>query len=345
MFSSLFHHKKKTESVILIDISASSVAGAYVWYVKDEIPAVLYTRRFPIEMRKDEPQEQAMLRALKVLGDTLIREGAPAFARVSGSGTADAILVSIDAPWQNTSVRTEHIEQKEPFIFSKHLVTELVEKTNPKALGKLLVDESIISTLLNGYETRDPYGKKVLRASVIILTSFIDEHVADRIATTLRSLFHTTRIVPIAGSSLRYQALRIAFPHEHDVLILDTAESFISVALVRKNLFVALAEISSTDDDHRQWVEKVLNEFSVIAKEYPLPRIIFLLARESDISSLQQALGAGNFGELWLSESPPKIIPVLANHIAGLVRQATTAPPDLQLLLMALFYHHRAPKE
>jgi len=342
----LFHDKKKGESVVLIDIGTGSVAGAYAHYGEGELPVLLYTRRLPIEVRADEPRDQAMIRALAILGDTLIREGAPVLSRATGSGSADAILVSIDAPWQETSIRTESFEQETPFVFTKSLVVSTLEKTKIKAQGKMLADESIIGTILNGYETRDPYGKKAHRAALIVLTSLIDEHVAKSITSTLQGMYHTRDILTIAGSSLRYQAMQKAFPHERDALILDATGPLTSIALVRKGLFVSITEVEVSDTDTvDSWIERVRNELAELAKRFPLPRTIFLLAREAEVSALRETLDAANLGELWLSDNPPKIVSVLASHIVGLVRQTTAATPDLLLLLMALYFQHRTPEE
>ncbi|MFA6278966.1 MAG: hypothetical protein WCS97_01630 [Candidatus Paceibacterota bacterium] len=336
------HDEKHAESIVLIDIAADSIAGAYVHYIECETPVLLYTRRLPIEVRKDEPHECAMIRALKVLGDDLVREGAPTLMRATGSGSANTVLVSIDTPWQETNVRTEKFERANPFTLTKHMVVSAIQQTSPKVSGKLVADESIIGTILNGYETHHPYGRKVHRASVVVLTSLIDKEIAESISTTLHGLFHTKRIFPIAGSSLRYQAMRIAFPHERDALILDSTGQ-ISISLIRRDLFIALAEVPR--DNKRSWIENVMDEFATIAKKYPLPRIIFLLAREPELVSLQKKLDDGDLGKLWLSDHPPKIVPVLASHIADSVRQATTTPPDLQLLLMALYQQKRISEE
>ncbi len=337
---SLFGNRKKFESAVLIDAGADSIAGAYVQYVEGEMPAVLYTQRLPVEIREGEARERAMLRALQILGDTLIREGAPILARTTGKGSADIILVSINAPWQKTLVRTEHLEQETPFVFTKSLVAKALEETSLKAFGKMLVDESVIGTILNGYETRDPYEKKVRRAAIIVLSSLIDEPVAKDVISVLQGVYHTRHILPIAGSSLRYQAVRKAFPHESDLLILDATGPVTSIALVRKGLFVAIAEVPG-DNAADTWMERVETELAELAKQYPLPRTIFLLARESDISSLRQMLDTIHLGKLWLSDNPPKIVSVLASHVVGLVRQATATSPDLSLLLMALYLEHR----
>jgi hypothetical protein len=303
-------------------------------------------RRLPIEMRKGESRERAMLRALEVLGDALIREGAPALMRATGSGSIDAVLVSVDAPWQKTSIRTEHFERKTPFTFSKSLVDSTLKETSTAAPGELLVDESIIGTILNGYETRDPYGKEVLRASIIILTSHIDERVANDIHSVIRGLYHTKNILSIAGSSVRYQAMRIAFPHEREALILDATGPMTSIALVRRDLLVDVIEIKMKGDtaDIDVWLKKVMDELAELGERFPLPRTIFLLAREPGIVSLRKTLDAANLGKLWLSDNPPKIVSVLGSHITNSIRQETTTSPDLSLLLMALFWQHRIPE-
>lgn len=340
-FKNLFHKGEGGESVIVIDIGADSVAGAYVRYEEKDPPTLVYSRNLPIEVHTGEPHERAMLRALTVLGEDLIREGAPVLARHTGSGRADRILVSVDAPWQETDVRSEHFEEAEPFLFTKGLLDRRLEETRVELSKKLLADESIIGTILNGYETRNPYGKKVHRATVIVLTSFIAENVANGILTTLSGLFHTKDILPIAGNSLRYQVMREVFPHERNAIILDaTGGSITSVALVRKGIFAVLVQVTNPEDK-QQWASTVIDEFAEIAKHYPLPRTIFLLAREQEILALREMLDAANFGTLWLSDSPPKIVPVLRSNIPGGIRQVSPRPADIVLLFMTLYHQSR----
>lgn len=341
-WSDLFHSGPRAESAVLIDIGADSVAGAYARYTEGEPASIVYARRLPIEFREGEPHDRAMLRALSQLGETLIREGAPALLRASGSGSADALLVSVDAPWQTTHVRTEFFEQKEPFTFTRRLVEMALEKTREEAPGRQLADESIIGTILNGYETREPYGKRVRRAAIIVMTSFIDENIAKGLQAILRGLFHTRHIVSIAGSSLRYQALRAAFPHEKDALIIDATSPLTSIALVRRDLLVDVAEIESPLADATLWFSKVSSELAALGERYPLPRTIFFLAREPDSAALSAALAGSGLSTLWLSDNPPKVVAVQGSHLAGAIRQLTTEAPDLALSLMTLFYPYRS---
>ncbi len=332
-----FSRKSATRAKVLIDIGAETVAGAISYEQEGQVPVLLYVRRLPIEGRRGEAHHKAMLRALAILGDALVREGAPVLARTTGSGTPDAILVSVDAPWQTTSVRTEHFEGNEPFTFTKALVDEALAKAACAVPGKRICDESIVGALLNGYATHQPYGKKVHRAAVVVLSSLIEEPIAVSITETLSALYHTKRITLISGSSLRYQAIRTAFPHEHDLLILDATGPVVSLSLVRRDLLVALSEEEDGGVGSPKWVKEVSAALDELSKQNPLPHTIFLLSRESDTMDIEKTLADAKLGSLWLSDNPPKIVPILPSHLAAVVRQADSTLPDLPLLLIAVY--------
>ncbi len=337
-FETFLQKKKLAESILLIDISADSIAGAYAHYEEGMSPVVVYSRRLPIETRKDETPARAMVRALNVLGADMIREGAPALARCTGSGNAAKILVSVNAPWQETVVRVEDVEQDGPFLFTKAIVAKKLDDVTAELPEDMIAEESVIGTLLNGYETHNPYGKMVRRASLIVLTSLIERHVAEDITSALKSLYHTKSIRLISGSSLRYQAMHNVFPHERDAIIVDAiSRSRTSVALVRNGIFISMIQTAASVYDPA-WISLITEQFPEIAKQYPLPRMIFLLVRESDTATLQKALASVNFDPLWLSDNPPKIVPIVYSHLLGMIRYLGTNSLDPGLLFMVLYH-------
>ena len=339
-FSGLFH-EPKVESAVLVDITSDSVAGAYVLRTPDELPLLLYAKRLDIKKHAGEDDESAMLRALAFLSGDLVGSGAPALARVTGNGAADYILVSVDAPWQETSVRTERIDKDNEFTFTRALVKEALQKACATSEDKTICNESVVGTMLNGYATRDPYGKKVHRAEIIILSSIIRTTAVESITNAFRGAYHTNKIELTAGSALRYQALRSAFPHEHNALILDATGSLISIELIRNDLLVSVSQLPDSKIGTAKWATEVREGLASIAEHYPLPRSIFLLARDGETENLQNALETAKLGSLWLSDNPPKVITVLASHLTSHVRQTDSGTGDLPLILMALYAHYR----
>ncbi len=339
-FGRLFR-TERAESLALIDISADSVGGAYVICAPGARPRVISALRLSLDTRRNEPHESAMLRTLAGLGDALVRAGAPALLRATGSGAVREALVSVGAPWGMTAVRIERFEDKTPFTFTRKLVGRAMKKAGRTVFGMALVDESVVGTILNGYETRSPYGKQARRADVVIMASFVRRVVAERLSTALRGFFPAERIAFIAGNSARYQAVRSAFPHERDALILDVSEARIALTLVRQGLIVAVSETSGTGEGGSAWLGEVRRAFAGFAERYPLPRAMFLIARESDAGTLARTLAAADMSPLWLSDNPPVVVPVLARHLAALVEQSSGDAPDLALSSLALYAARR----
>ncbi len=321
-FADLFKKDKKdSQAVVLIDIGASSVAGAYAHYVDGKTPILLHTSRVPINSHADEAYESALIRTLSTFGNDLLREGAPILARHTGSGASDSILVSIDLPDQEIKMRTESFERASPFIFTKKMMNTMLERTRVVPQGRSLTDESIVNAILNGYDTRSPYDKSARRVSLMVASSIIDSDIFDSIISTLRGLYHTENIFSVAGRTLRSQAIHDAFPHERDALIVDATGPDLSIALIRKNIFTAIA-----------------NSLQELA-HHPMPQIVFIIADEPKLPVVQQMIREEKslFGA-----NSPKIVPVVPSHLSSLLRHAAPTQPDLSLLLMALYHQNHS---
>ncbi|CAN5769033.1 hypothetical protein BH11PAT2_BH11PAT2_09620 [soil metagenome] len=233
-----FFRSKKRSSVVLIDIGSSSVAGAYVHYAENELPTIYYTIRIPIERGEGEDAKTAMLRTLTAMGTELIEKGAPALRRETGSGSVDSVLVSVSAPWQETKVRTETIHPDKPFVFTKRMMSEIVSSSANLAPGRVSTGESVIATILNGYEIPNPLGKRATRAEVVILSSTLESSITDEIRTRVRKWYHTHDITFVAFAPVTYAVLRDLYPHENDFLILDVSGEGTDLAFVKAGLLV-----------------------------------------------------------------------------------------------------------
>ena len=167
----MWFSKPKGASVGLIDVDSSSVAGALVRIEAGKKPGLCYTVRVPLEVTAGADAAaltSAALRALEEVGDRLVREGAPALRAAVGEGSVDRISVSLGSPWQETQVEAKTVQKGEPFLFTKSFAVDMLGSAEA-APGKKLT-RSVVATLLNGYLTTDPYGKRAKRAEVIVLS-------------------------------------------------------------------------------------------------------------------------------------------------------------------------------
>ena len=110
----LFGSKKEKTSVVLIDITSSSIGGGLAHSEHGSQPTLYFTIRHEIQKAEHEDESQAMLRTLTELTDELVTKGAPILRKETGSGQIDKILVSVGAPWQKTAIRIETVQQQKP---------------------------------------------------------------------------------------------------------------------------------------------------------------------------------------------------------------------------------------
>ena len=230
--------------MVLISIGSSACSGAYVEYKEGDIPTIYYSTRHLIEPRSDESLDAATLRTLDFVGTDLIEIGAPALRRETGSGSVDGVLVSVAGTWQETKVRTESIQPGKPFTFTKAMLSEVVASSAPVPENRVSQGESVIATILNGYDVPEPFGKKTNRAEVVILSSTLDKAVTEQIRTRLRKLYHTHHISFTAFAPVSYAVLRDLFPHEQDFLVLDVASEDTDLAFIKGGLLVDVGTLT-----------------------------------------------------------------------------------------------------
>jgi hypothetical protein len=235
--------KKQHATHILIDIGSASVGGAYAHIESNGRPTIHYATRIIIETRDGETVDASMVRTLKEVTDALVKDGAPQVRRETGNAHADGVLVSVAAPWQETKIRTETTQAVRPFLFTKKLLSELVAKNAKIPEDRIDSGDSVIATILNGYETANPFGKHVKRVELVVLSSTLQKDVTDEVEKTLRGAFHTHQISFTGFAPASYQVFRDLYPHEHDYLLLDIRGVRSDLAFIQRGLLMDVGSI------------------------------------------------------------------------------------------------------
>lgn len=367
--------KKQSRSVALIDIGSASVGGAYAHYREGEQPVIYYTARVAVEPREGESITDSMLRSLAFLDRLMIEEGAPTLRREAGSGHVDEVLVSVAAPWQETVITTTRIEEKHPFTFTHHHL-ELAGKGAPVGKDKVRSGRTIIASILNGYETSNPFGKRATRADLIVLTSTIDKTALKLVQGAFRKTFHTSSVTVTAFAPVAYTVFRDLYPHLKDFIVLDVSGTGTDVAFVKRGLLAdthaipyglhdlarALrqagqrAHLSAEDiidpaanstfakeaEAIREvWLESLREAFSAFSKNQALPRTVFLLADQDAREYLKRLLEESRLRTLWLSDEPLAVLALAPANLAPFVKTRGLGEGDLFLAVLSLFAGRR----
>jgi len=363
--------KPTHRSVALVDIGSASVGGAFAHLSKDQPPTIYYTARVPIEAREGETCEAGMLRTLSILGNILINHGAPILREETGSARIDEVIATVAAPWQETRVRVESKNEEKPFVFTRQLLEEMVAASHGDA-KKTRSHDSVITTILNGYDIPDPFGKKVKRADLVVLSSTLKDDTADAIEKALRKAFHAHDVSLAAFAPLSYAVIRDMFPHEKDFLIIDVEGEATDLAFVKRGLLADVTSVpqgtnallKSISRGHttitegstgvidmgrnqrfaelvgkmeEAWLTSLTTALKAFAARHALPRTVFLLSDEEARGFLERLVDTPKVHSLWLSDEPLSVISLTPAHIAKYVQTRGAARGDVFLAMMALY--------
>ncbi len=366
----LFGEKNKSRSVVLIDVSSSSVGGAYA-RVSDTAPAALfYTVRVPLETTSSDVPAALMLRGLDAVLRDLRKNGAPILHRRTGSGSVQAVIASVGAPWQNTSVRAETVVEDKPFVFTDSII-QAAKKKEPTAEGSFRTEESVLATLLNGYATREPVGKRVKHAEIILLSATMEEETAKLMRRALASFSaaHDVRFSSLA--SVITSAVQLAFPHERDYLALRVSGEATELVFVKQGLPLFVSAIpfglnefaraakssgfssfpdggdiidrsksAELDTGLKQaeatWTSRIATALKEFTTAHALPRTLFLVADREARDFIRRVLDVPEVHALWLSDEPLALIALECAHFSKNMACEAGVEEDLSLGLLAL---------
>lgn len=365
---------KKATSIAVIDIRSSSIGAAYAVVSNDHTLSIVYSVRMPLDPHATEPLEEALPRTIEAVLTQLVRDGAPLLRAKCGDGKADRVLVTLTAPWQHSEVHSSVIEDEKAFVFTQDLVNDSVKNQKEVGEGRTRVSQMIIATLLNGYEVQNPFGKKVNRAELILLSSSLPNDIVDMVTTLVRKALHHHDIEFNAFMPEAFVSMQDLYPHQRDFLALDVGGEATDMLLVKHNLLISIScmthgvnEItraaqgmgvssatvplatelpvnamrvtgfgSGIEKAESLWLQTIRGELAEMAKQEPLPRTVFVLAEGNVRDFLCRLLDAAELRSLWLSEESLAIMPVLPVHFTSLVGAEQGIEIDPTLALLAL---------
>lgn len=248
-----FHSSEKKEEILaaVFDIGSGSVGGALVRIDKEKAkrkfnpfslafepasekkPEILYAARTPIRVRGEFNSASFLLGAEKALAETA---GKLQNARL---GAPKKVFAFLAAPFYAGQTRIVKYKKSSPFSVTEKLYSDLIQKEikNFKSLealsaqGSRLLEESVTLIKLNGYQVKDPFGKRAKELEIALFISVAPEEALSRIEYRIRKIFN----LDIIFHSFLFSSFVAArdIYGEKNFLFLDIAGEITDLALVK----------------------------------------------------------------------------------------------------------------
>ncbi len=160
------------------------------------------------------------------------------------------IQIVLASPWYNSNTRTIVYNKSTEFTCTQRLIDSLIEKEiayllkqpsdNGQPYGKefTVVEQQLSQVKLNGYETTDPYGKKVQSLELTLAVTLVPTIVVERFKSILRRSYGDRTINVTTGPYAAYIALRDNSNVQSDCVMIDVGEEVTDIAFIKNGLFL-----------------------------------------------------------------------------------------------------------
>jgi hypothetical protein len=252
--TSSFESLPADEPILILDVGSGSVGGALVIPRLEEPPHIAHTLRFPLTFQKEvdiKRMEHELIALMGKAGASLRSTSHELF----GIQPKRACVV-LASPWYLAHTHTVSIKEKESFTVStklidklsddsEHSFKEIVAKREAAAQTKFMrIEQSMLKTLLNGYPTSSPHGKKAKQMEAALFISLVAEPFVDKIFSCLQDQLELKSISLHSFALLSFVVMRTLYPQEDDFLLIDIGGEVTNISLVRDSALLQSVSFS-----------------------------------------------------------------------------------------------------
>lgn len=267
--------KAESDVFLAIDIGSGSVGGALVLASKANAPTILYSFRSEILFQDAATGARLlslMLRSLSQVMIAITREGFYAAGIAEHHTKVREVLVSLGAPWVISRTSFLRLSNENPTRITTRVFAGLLEHSEQELhsahkekeipLGSTQIEQKLIKSILNGYETSSPYEKEAREADFCVFTSFSLPRITDRVVGVIHEHLQPKHISFHSFSLLAFATLRELPEHPEDFIIIDASGEQTEVAIVKRGI---LAETATFPLGRNSFIRAVRGETEAVS--------------------------------------------------------------------------------
>lgn len=249
------HLGKETQPVVLLHIEGERVSGAVALHEHDKTPKILFSwdETFPLH-RPGQDMNAAIILVLKKVIDRIQKEGFQhlTFTQMGGlkGDAVRTVYCTLASPWflSQTKIVRETKETSE--VFSEKALEELVQReahafadafASSEYGGRFheqleLVESSVVSLSLNGYETAQPKGKRLKELEVALYFSIVGSELLKNIRETVQATFPRAETTFHTFPMVMYSVVRDVATIPQHFLLVDVDGEVSDFTIVKKGV-------------------------------------------------------------------------------------------------------------
>lgn len=243
----MFFKKNVSDVFLLCDVGSNSIGLALIDARMQKIK-VLFSERTLANFSsvKTYIEKQALLTyTLQTSEKEFLHSIKPILDKLDISHLHDAYIV-FSSPWYFSKTTMLCIEKDAEFMLDSHSLGQVIDDEEKKFENEIarsdntrfskrdihMIDREIMRVLINGYETSNPYFKKVKKMEFCLYMSIVPHDFLSKVDELLRTHFHVNTVTAYSFPLVCYEAVLSMFPHEKNLILIDAGGETTDVTVV-----------------------------------------------------------------------------------------------------------------
>ena len=274
--------KEKNEVSLLLHIGSGSIGGALIVHRPNEIPAILYTVRESIVLKKsaDHGREFSIMKTS--LDRVIERLSAGARSKYSFSKRLSGIMCILSSPWYVSQTKIVSLEHKEPVHITKDFIDSIVQKeitafkkelnaknSDSKSPNEnILIESHVIHIKLNGYSVEAPIGKKAETIEIAMIMSFAPQGIIRAAEDSIKKIPHANNVTFHTFSLAGFAVVHEVFPETKNFIFTEVGGEVTDVAIAKKGILLETISLPIGSYTLVRSISESLNVLPDIALSY-----------------------------------------------------------------------------
>jgi len=238
--------KNKQKINIVCDLGLRSVGVAL--FRESPKPEIIYSKRIYLPREEVKNHSENLEFSTNLAFEDLTKNGLKLLRERGGSFTIEKMYCVLNSPWYIAETRKIMVQREEEFTISQKIIDEEIEKEEKKFKEKItehfskkifhggvqLLERTITSFSINGYETDSPLQKKATSLTLTSYMSAMPHEIFETIRKKAHKNFHIDQVIFTAFPLVLLRATRVLFKKEHDFVALHLGAESTDISAITR---------------------------------------------------------------------------------------------------------------
>lgn len=267
MFGSFFKKKNDfSQLTLVLDIRSSSIGGAVIKIVGGGKPVEILASTREFFFFDNVVNADSFITRAEILLKTVLEL---LVHKQKYGSQIGAVEVFYGAPWYKNLIENFLTNEKSAVDFNQNYLNKIL-KESVKKIGddEEIIDRELLAMFLNGYYTKNPFGKKARTIDLSFYFAILNKHTKNNFVSIIRKFTNIKNISHHSHTIAFYNLLRNVIHPPKSYVMFDISGEVTEISIIKNEHLIKIISVPHGNNYFvRQLMQKTSHDFATCFNE------------------------------------------------------------------------------